>query len=384
MGSTMTDTPNIFVLVDGLGWQWLESISFLKNQAPYRRSLATTLGFSAGAIPSILTGRYPDDHGRMAMFHRVPRAKSPFRNFAWLCSMPPALVENRYLRHVVEYGVKGLYGFGGHFDLYAIPLRYLPMLDVCEKHDIYQPGGISGSTTIFDRLETNGVPYRTYSYHQAPDFQLLETLDRDVSQGAASFYFVYLAGVDAFLHAHADQPARVADLLGQYEQRLSKVYETAAARHGKVRFHLFSDHGMAPTRRTVDIMATLAALPFKVPRSYLVLVDSTMARFWFSDGAAHEAVHKALSNCDYGHWLDQTELRGLNAYFPDDRYGEEIFLLNEGVVAEPSHMGAEAPRGMHGFHPLAPHSFASFISSEDYDGNLKSITDIFQVMCEYC
>ena len=40
-------------------------------------------------------------------------------------------------------------------------------------------------------------------------------------------------------------------------------------------------------------------------------------------------------------------------------------------------MGAVAPRGMHGFSPDAPHSMASFISSDDYDSSLHSITDVF-------
>ncbi len=377
-------TPNIFVLVDGLGWEWLRTIPFLTDVAPYRRSLTTVFGFSAGAIPSILTGRYPNDHGRMAMFHRVPQSDSPFRNFSWLCSMPPMMVENRYFRHLVEYGVKGLYGFGGHFDLYAVPLRYLPMLDVCEKRDIYQPGGIPGSTTIFDILETKSVPYCAYSYHQGSDFELIDRLESDLTAGAGSFYFVYLAQVDAFLHSHADEPGLVADLLKQYELRLAKAYKSAVARHGSARFHLFSDHGMAPTRRTTDLMARLKALPFQPPRSYLALVDSTMARFWFSEETAHDAIRRALDDCEDGRWLDRRELCLLHANFPDNRYGEEIFLLNEGVVAEPSHMGAVAPRGMHGFHPSAPHSAASFISSEDYDGSLSSITDIFRVMCEYC
>jgi hypothetical protein len=375
-------TPNIFVLVDGLGWEWLRTIPFLSEMAPYRRPLKTVFGFSAGAIPSILTGSYPTDHGRMAMFHRVPQSDSPFRNFAWLCSMPPMLVENRYFRHLVEYGVKGLYGFGGHFDLYAVPLQYLPMLDVCEKQDIYQPGGIPGSTTIFDVLENKGVSYRSYSYHQGSDFQLVDMLERDLKADAADFYFVYFAGVDAYLHAHADQPELVAELLKQYELRLAKVYQSAVARNGHARFHLFSDHGMAPTSRTVDIMASLAALPFRAPRSYLALIDSTMARFWFSDDAPRKAIRANLTDGEDGRWLSKCDKGLLHADFSDNRYGEEIFLLNEGVVAEPSHMGAVAPRGMHGFHPSAPHSFASFISSEDYGSSMSSITDIFHVMCE--
>jgi hypothetical protein len=380
----MKHSANIFVLVDALGWEWLKSIPFLSEHAPYRCPLTTVFGFSTGAIPSILTGVYPEAHGRVAMFHRVPENQSPFRDFAWLCMMPRAMVENRYVRHLVEYGVKAFHGFGGHFDLYAVPLRLLPMLDICEKSDIYRPGGIAGSTSIFDVLEAGGQPYRAYSYHQGSDFELIRMAHDDLKNGDASFYFIYLSQVDAFLHEHADRPELVRDLLSQYQERLVSLIDTATRRHGSARFHLFSDHGMAPTRRTVDVHARLNALPLRVPHAYLALLDSTMIRFWYFDGAAREAVHDVLPADENGNWLAEKELRALRAYFADHRYGDEIYLLNEGVVAEPSHMGAVAPRGMHGFSPNAPHSMASFISSEDYDGSLQSITDIFKIMREYC
>jgi hypothetical protein len=377
------DGANIFVLVDGLGWEWLKALPFLTKLAPYRRPLRTVLGFSAGAIPSILTGRYPVEHGRMAMFHRTAERDSPFRTFAWLCSQSPALVENRYVRHLVEHGVRLLHRVSGHFDLYAVPLRYLPMLDVCEKRNIYQPEGIPGSITIFDLLSQRAVPYRAYSYHQGSDFKLIELLQRDLAHGEASFGLLYLSQIDAFLHEHADNIEAVRVLLRQYEERLVRLYETGLKHYGRIRFHLFSDHGMAPTRRTVDILDKLLKLPFKRPDSYFGLIDSTMSRFWFFDEAAREAVRRALTDGGGGRWLTKQSLRSMNACFADDRYGEEIYLLDEGTVAEPSHMGAIAPRGMHGFHPDAPHSYAAFLSSQDYGDSLNSITDIFGIMHEY-
>jgi hypothetical protein len=380
----MDTTANIFVLVDGLGWEWLKTIPFLNDYARYRRPLNTVFGFSAGAIPSILTGCYPEAHGRMAMFHKVPATQSPFRDFAWLCAMPRAVVENRYIRHLVEYGVKALYGFGGHFDLYAVPLRYLPMLDICEKRDIYRPGGIGGSTTIFDILEERRVPYRSYSYHQGTDFDLISMARCEIESGESNFHFLYLSQVDAFLHEHADQPELVRGLLSRYQDRLADLIEAATRRRGQTRFHLFSDHGMAPTVRTVDVQARLAKSGLRPLDGYLALLDSTMIRFWYFNDGVRDAAHQALLEGENGRWLAEKEMRGLKAYFPDNRYGEEIYLLNEGVVAEPSHMGNVAPRGMHGFSPEAPHSMASFISSEDYATGPKSITDVFGVMREYC
>jgi hypothetical protein len=141
---------------------------------------------------------------------------------------------------------------------------------------------------------------------------------------------------------------------------------------------------MAPTLATIDLPAKLSGIDLTPISSALVLIDSTMARFWFYSEAVRAAVKSVLRDGESGHWLTETELRSLGAWFPDRRYGEDIYLLSEGLVFGPSHVGHSAPKGMHGFHPEAPRSFASFLSSYDYGDRLDSITDNFGVMAQYC
>jgi hypothetical protein len=71
------------------------------------------------------------------------------------------------------------------------------------------------------------------------------------------------------------------------------------------------------------------------------------------------------------------------AWFPDQRYGEEIYLLPEGHVIAPSYMGMAAPNGMHGFHPDAPHSKAALLGSEDCGAGVSHITGLFGLMRSY-
>ena len=62
------------------------------------------------------------------------------------------MVENRYVRYGVKTLARRMNNLSGYFQLYGVPLSYLPKLDVCEKRNIYAPGGIPGSTSIFDLL----------------------------------------------------------------------------------------------------------------------------------------------------------------------------------------------------------------------------------------
>jgi predicted transcriptional regulator len=377
-------TANIFVLVDGLGWEWIKASPFLADVAPYRRPLDTVLGFSVGAIASILTGLYPQEHGRMTMFHRAVDGGSPFAWLRWLCAMPPELVENRYVRRAVSAAVAAMGRLNGYFNLYRVPLRDLPLLDVAEKRDIYRPGGIPGSHSIFDLLAGSGRSWRSYSYRQGPDFSLIERAQRELSSDSVEFCFLYLSGIDAFLHAHANDELLVSEKLEEYSIRLTNLYRAVRQTRSRVRMFVFSDHGMAPTRSSVDVVAALAATAPVAGRDYLCLLESSMARFWFFDKAARDPIERALRDGEAGRWMDEEELRSLRAWFPDQRYGEAIYLMAEGNVIAPSHMALSAPNGMHGFHPRAPHSKAMLMGSEDYGAEAGSITDVFNLMRSCC
>ena len=71
---------DLFVLIDALGWKFLEGREFLSDILPVRQPLRTVLGFSSGAIPSILTGCPPAVTGHWNLFYYDPQ-NSPFR---WL------------------------------------------------------------------------------------------------------------------------------------------------------------------------------------------------------------------------------------------------------------------------------------------------------------
>ena len=66
----------MFVLIDALGWTYVEDSRFLADLLPYRTPLRTFLGYSSGAVPSILTGVPPARHGHWNLFYRDP-ARSP-------------------------------------------------------------------------------------------------------------------------------------------------------------------------------------------------------------------------------------------------------------------------------------------------------------------
>src|SRR6185437_10529817 len=149
----------------------------------------------------------------------------------------------------------------------------------------------------------------------------------------------------------------------------------------EVRLYVFSDHGMANCDELLDLRAKIDSLPVKMGRDYVVVYDSTMARFWFFNDRARHLVRHALKKVPQGRIIPDEELSDLRALFTDRYFGELIFLVKEGVLIVPSHMGERPIRGMHGYHPTDKQSYASLLSNHtDIPAEITAIPHIFQLM----
>ena len=54
----------IFLFIDALGWDIVGKTGFLQDILPHRREMTMQFGYSCSAIPTILSGKRPDE--RMA------------------------------------------------------------------------------------------------------------------------------------------------------------------------------------------------------------------------------------------------------------------------------------------------------------------------------
>jgi hypothetical protein len=177
----------VFTLIDALGWQYLEGREFLNDILPYRVPLQTVLGFSSGAIPTILTGVPPAVTGHWNLFYYDPEG-SPFRWLKPARFLPDAILDHRVTRKILKELGRRVLGMGPLFECSVSP-RYLPCFNYVEKKNIYDHGGIPGSYSIFDQLAQHGIAHRVYSYHHLTDAQIVAQAIDDIRSKAASFFF---------------------------------------------------------------------------------------------------------------------------------------------------------------------------------------------------
>jgi len=367
----------VIALIDALGWEYIRDRAFLDDALPYRTPLQTVLGFSSGAIPTILTGLMPERHGHWNLFYYDPK-HAPFwwlKAFNWL---PKRALDNRYGRKLLKELGRRVLGLGPTFECCVSP-HLLPYFNFSERRDIYAPQGIETTPSLFDELEREGQSYRVYTYHQCSDAEIFRRAQRDIAGSDATLFFLYLCEVDGFLHMHCKEPAAIEEKLRWYEAQLREVFRVAQERDPEAWLMVCSDHGMTPVTQSADLVGEVTKLGLRMPQDYLAVYDSTMARFWFFDETAREKVTKLMQSLDCGQVLSRQELDRFGLHFPDDRYGELIFLLNPGwIVAESDFNGKGwSPSGMHGYHPEDSYSDAIFLSNEKPQQPMRTIADVY-------
>lgn len=369
----------LFVFIDACGWEIIKDDPFGRELAPHRHKLRSVFGYSSACIPSILSGRYPSEHRNWSYFVYDP-AHSPFRSLKPLQWLPHALTCRRRVRRWLSKFVKRRLNFKGYFDLYNIPFRSISLFDFTEKKSPLQPGGMNRGPNIFDFLEKRGIAYHVSEPARGEAGNLAALMD-DIATEKLDFAFLYWPDLDGLMHRVGNAAPDVPQKLRSYEAQLRQLIACAHAHYDEVRLYVFSDHGMANCDKSIDLRAMIDALGFKMGEDYAVVYDSTMARFWFFDDRARREIVACLTDVRAGSILTDAELIELGTFFPDRYFGELIFLLEEGTLIVPSHMGERAIRAMHGYHPDAPHSYAALMTNQpELPADIRAIPDMFKLM----
>jgi hypothetical protein len=369
----------LFVFVDACGWEIIKNDPFVNGLAPNRKRLASVFGYSSTCVPSILSGRWPVEHRNWCYFVYDPK-NSPFKSLRPLRWLPTSVTSRRIFRRWLTKFVKVQLKFRGYFDLYNIPFKYITLFDFTEKKSPLKPGGMNRGPNIFDFLEERNICYHV-SAPEKPEQENLAAVIRDIESEAIDFAFLYWAGLDGLLHMVGNQSPEVPAKLRLYEQWIEQLMAAAQKHYAEVRLYVFSDHGMANCDELLDLKAKIDLLDVKMEQDYVVVYDSTMARFWFFNDHARQVIIQALQAVPQGRILPDAELAEMRTLFTDRYFGELIFLVKEGVLIVPSHMGERPIRGMHGYHPTDKQSYAALLTNQtEIPEDIQAIPDMFRLM----
>jgi hypothetical protein len=347
---------DVAILIDALGWEIKEHFGFCDGLLPNSEPLDTVLGYSSAAIPSLLTGEYPQRHGAWSMYKLSPK-NSPFSFLRFLPPLPAAL--ERRARIAVRNLIARRDLIQGYYDLYDIPLHLLKFFDVASRQDPYIPGAMPVES-LFDALARGGIPYRLWNYRTPEEENMRELLA--AIAGDYRVLFFYTAELDALMHRRGILHEQVGQKLAQYQDFIERILAGGAQGGIDVDVHVFSDHGMIDVSDTIDLWGAVARKGYRLGRDYMAFYDSTMARFWCDDKVA-EGIHGLLDDGGWGRMLPREELERMGCFFADGAYGNHIFLLSPGRMIVPSFMGTYRVAAMHGYDPADRFSRGCILSS---------------------
>ncbi|HKW30114.1 MAG TPA: alkaline phosphatase family protein, partial [Verrucomicrobiae bacterium] len=243
----------LFVFIDACGWEIIKEDPFARDFAPNRKRLASVFGYSSTCVPSILSGRWPDQHRNWCYFVYDP-AHSPFKSLRAWRWLPKFITSRRRFRRWLSKFIKTRLNFRGYFDLYNVPFKYISLFDFTEKKSPLKPGGMNRGANIFDFLESRDIACHVSDPAKGEKENLNELLGFIRSE-RGDFAFVYWPELDGLLHRVGNQSPEIAPKLRQYEEWISQLLETAREHYQQVRLYIFSDHGMANCDEWLDLKA---------------------------------------------------------------------------------------------------------------------------------
>ena len=373
-------TIEIFLFIDALGWKIVNDHNFITELLPYRKKITMQFGYSSSAIPTILSGKTPAEHGHLGLFRFAPD-KSPFKllsALSWL--FKPASLWNRgRVRHHLSKILKKIYGFTGYFQLYRMPIWKLKYVDYCEKKNLFVACGMENIANLHDTLSAMQIDFHISDWHLT-DAENYAAAEKAVENGK-NFLFVYTASFDGLLHDKINDAQSIAEKLNEMQKQIEHLFAKAQEYAENVHFTIISDHGMTPLAGTVDVMSEIDRSGLVFGRDYGACFDSTMARFHYLNENAGKVITGIMNNFP-GHFLSKDEEKKYGIYRTDRMFGDAIFLLDAGIQIVPSDMGGKPLNGMHGFVPENEHSYASVLANLPIDENINHISDYFKFMIE--
>lgn len=350
----------LIVLVDALGWITVERMGFLSDLLPYRKCLTTVFGYSSTAIPSLLTGAMPEDHGHWFLYKRA-LGKSPFVGASLVDRAPGNLGTRWRVRVRLQEFWRKRAGIQGYFSLYEVPMRVLGDLAPVEVEDTWAPGAFPETPTLVDYLTEQNLSFFQSDWRE-PDAEKIAKARRSIQNENPDVVLLYLTEVDATQHrvgtTHEEFDAKVRDVEKEVRQLIDDMGGS-----GSVGVSLFSDHGMTDITGHHDLLAILKEAGLERGRDFEGFLDSTVARFWSMKDRS--AIEKVLDSISWGKRLSDAQIKEWGVRFPDQDYGEVFFLVDPGLLILPSDMGSAPLAAMHGYDPADPTSDACFLADRD-------------------
>lgn len=359
----------LVVFIDAFGPDQLARFDEFFSFLPYRKSLHGILGYSSGALPTILTGRTPEAHGRMCLFSaRKTGETSILRPMKWLGLLPKVVHERSRVRRVAEIILKKSAKLEGYIALHKVPPELFEWLDMPEREDMFQANEIGGVPSFLAEARAAGLSVYSAPW-QLPEKQRWAHSFDALKRQKPDLAFLYVTALDGIMHNEGPDGNTSPDAAKIIADNIKIARELMACDGAQLTTLVIGDHGMAKVDKVIDPRGLLSRIG-----NMRLFVDSTMIRAWGTDQDMSLLRLEIEEENWPGAWLQDDALA--NRKVPkDDVFGRAMFVLDEGGIFAPSFLGGRVA-GMHGYDTGCSCTKAALASDQPIDSEITALTHI--------
>jgi len=358
-------------------------------------SLESPPGFAQRTV--LFSGRHPDTTGHFAQFAFDPE-NSPFK---WVKGLGPlaAAVRPRKAFFPARVAIQRVTAWSSDIpqptaDPAWIPPRFLPYFATCgDRGELDAPGAL-GVPSLFDLCREQGKTYRHLAGAALrDDDEAFESVARELREGGPCDLYVVRLGIadEAGHRLGPDHDELQREHLPRLDRRLAGLHAALAAGYSSWDLVVCGDHGMAPVERRVDVLKVLREhCPAAPGKDYVVLVNSTLAAFWYLTPKGQREVEATLGRVPGTHVVGAAE-RQRRRIPLDRRWGDRMLAAEPGVLFAPDHFHAAETvvEGMHGYLDKREEGHGALVVASSDPARaprrhvgLRPLVDVFPTVCE--
>ena len=350
----------LLILVDGFRHDYINPVDspFLYSLGELNIEGKVRETFAFELRPAFFAGLQPDECQVANMFYYDPEG-SPFRSID-TSDGDRGRISSELRKEAERCGYSLVKHNGGCAE---IPLQLLKYFNFSEKYHTAEPSALPGHTTLFDYLKSDGRKWIWIGYPDGPGTtkEVMEIFRKRASEDT-DFIFLHFSELDWAGHDCGPHSQKQKDVLKEIDEAIAEVYRILNQKVISLRGIIFGDHGQVEIRKHIDIEKMLKETGLILEKDYIYFLDSTQARFWFFNDKARKTISEILSKISEGRILTESDYGRLHFSFPDNRFGELIFVMNEGVGIFPNFFQSTNPcKGLHGYLPEVEGNWAKII-----------------------
>jgi predicted AlkP superfamily pyrophosphatase or phosphodiesterase len=366
----------IFIWIDALREDYLQKMPFLNSLCKKYDSgiLIPPMGYRT--LIDFYTGENATVHNQFAAYGYSGKDLKKY-------NLLKKIVPNKYfyifLNLIRYYKKQSL--------IQGINLNYINFFEPSNNKNYYLTDSLSVQT-IFDDYRKKNKKFLIYDWPQiiTNKKNYLDFNFRDDKKKIQKFlrllkkdediYFVHLLDLDKIGHEFGPESNEMNKSLINEDNYVREILSKFDIKEDN--FLIFSDHGMINVKETCDLKSILP----EFNKGYIYFLDSTMARFWFFNEQIKKQVLDLLKNSKEGHLLTKEEKSKYNLNFKNNFYGDEIFLMNPGILILPNFFQDKPVKGAHGYDISDKNEKTVFITNIKSKDKLQ-IKDLFNLTKEF-